>query len=184
MSRLLTPKKMKRQRLSRTLWTGMTRVPPVDPVEHISQLRSRDPDHAIGRRRPNEATLLQPFGVRRHAATVMPDYFDQIAARASEDKEIARMGITPQCFLDLQSQAVHAAPHVGSPDRKPDPSTRGNWDHRRSNTSSTRRSARPSKPLPTRTRYLSARSISIVSATLNGCVATASRSPVTITGIS
>jgi hypothetical protein len=76
----------------------------------------------------------------------MPDYFDQIAARASEDKEIARMGITPQCFLDLQSQAVHAAPHVGSPDRKPDPYTRGNWDHRRSNTSSTRRSARPSAP--------------------------------------
>jgi hypothetical protein len=30
------------------------------------------------------------------------------------------MGIAPQRFLDLQSQAIHAAPHVRSSDRKPD----------------------------------------------------------------
>src|SRR5664280_1815665 len=64
---------MKRQRLSGTLRTeGMTRVAPVDPVEHIGQLRRRNSEHAIDRRRPDEAALLQPFSVERHTATVMP----------------------------------------------------------------------------------------------------------------
>src|ERR1039457_4431557 len=62
---------MKRQRLSSTLRTiGMTRVAPVDPVEHIGQLRRRDTEHAIDRRRPDEAALLQPFGVEQHAETL------------------------------------------------------------------------------------------------------------------
>src|SRR6266545_2143050 len=153
---------MKRRRLSGVLRAeGMTRIPPVDPVEHISQLRRRDSNHAIDRGRPNEAALLQPFGVQRHAETIMPDDLDQIAAPASKHKEIARMGIAPQRFLDLQSQAVHAAPHVGSPDRQPDAHARGDRKDRKSSTSSTRRSASASTPLPTRTRYLPARSISI-----------------------
>src|SRR5665647_1941866 len=177
---------MKRQRLSGTLRTvGMTRVAPVDPVEHIGQLRRRDTEYAIDRRRPDEAALLQPFGVERHAETVMPDDLDQIATHTSEDKEIACMGIAPQRFLDLQSQAIHAAPHVRSSDRKPDAHIRGNRDHRRrSSTSSTRRSASASTPLLTRTRYFPARSISIVAVTVDACVVTASCSAVTTTGIS
>src|SRR5450759_1075860 len=152
---------MKRQRLSGTLRTeGMTRVAPVDPVEHIGQLRRRNSEHAIDRRRPDEAALLQPFSVERHTETVMPDDLDQIAARASEDKEIACMGIAPYRFLDLQSQAIHAAPHIGSADHQPDPHTRGNRDHRRrSSTASTRRNVSASTPLLTRIRYLPARSI-------------------------
>src|ERR1700693_2336707 len=160
---------------------GMTRVPPIDPVEHIGQLRCRDPDHAISGRRPDEAALFQPFGVERHAKAVMPDDLDQVATRASEDKEIAGVGIAPQSFLDLKCQPVHAASHVRSSDRKPDPHTRGNRDHRRSSTSTKRRSACASTPLLTRTRYLPARSISIVSATDDGCLATVSCSAVTIT---
>src|SRR5450631_185748 len=176
---------MKRQRLSGTLRTeGMTRVTPVGPIKHIGQLRRRDTEHTIDRRRPDEAALLQPFGVERHAETVMPDNLDQIATRISEDKEVACMGIAPQRFLDLQSQAIHAAPHVRSSDRQPDPHARGDRDHRRSSTSSTRRSACASTPLPTRTRYLPATSISIFSTTVDGAAATASRSAVTITGIS
>src|ERR1700686_4679038 len=145
---------MKRHGLSGMLRTeGMTRVPPVDPIEHIGQLRRRDSDQAIGRRWPDEATLLQPFGIERHAKAVMPDDLDQVATRASEDKEIARMGIAPQRFLDLQGQAVHAAPHVRSSDRKPDPHTRGNRDHRRrSRTSITRPKASASKSRSTRRR--------------------------------
>src|ERR1700688_1623436 len=175
---------MTRQRLSRTLRTeSMTRIAPIDSVEHVGQLRGRDSDYAVRRRWPDEAPFLQPLGVERHAETVMPDNLDQIATRASEDKEIACMGIAPQCLLDLQSQAIHASPHVRSSDRKPDPHTRGDRDHRRSSTSSTRRSACASTPLPTRTRYLPARSISIVSVTVDGAVATAAVSAVTVTGI-
>ena len=36
-----------------------------------------------------------------------------------EEKKITGMGIALRGFLDLQSQAVHVAPHVGSPDREP-----------------------------------------------------------------
>ena len=92
----------------------MTRIAPIDSVEHVGQLRSRDSNHTVGRRWPKEAAFLQPFGVERHTETVMPDDLDQIATRASEDKKIARMRITAQRFLDLQSQAIHAAPHVRS----------------------------------------------------------------------
>src|SRR5882672_10227498 len=124
---------MKRQRLSGTFWTeGMTRIPPVDPVEHVGELRRRDSNHAVGRRWPDEAAFLQPLGVERHAQTVMPDYLDQIAARTSEYKEIACMRIALQRLLNLKSQAIHPAPHVRSSDCKPDPHTRGNRDHRRS----------------------------------------------------
>src|SRR6202051_4950662 len=175
---------MRRQQLSRMLRTeGMTRIAPIDSVEHVGQLRGGDSDYAVRRRWPDEAAFLQPFGIERHAETVMPDDLDQIATRASEDKEIACMGIALQCLLDLQSQAIHASPHVRSSDRKPDPHTRGNRDHRRSSTSSTRRSARASTPLPTQTRYLPQRSISIVAGPVVGCVAAASGPAVTTTGI-
>src|ERR1700731_4425012 len=161
---------MKHQQLSRTLRPeGMNRVPPIDPVEHVGQLRRRDSNHAIGRRWPDEAALLQPFGVQRHAETVMPKNLDQVTSATSKDVEIAGMRI---------------APHIGSADRQPDPYARGNRDHRRSSTSSTRRNACASTPLLTRIRYLPATSISIASTTGDGGVATASCSAVTITGIS
>src|SRR5487761_647107 len=73
------------------------------------------------------------------------------------------MGIAPQRFLDLKCQRVHPLAHVGPADRQPHPYARRDRDHRRSRRSSTRRSALPSTPLPTRTRY-PASSISIVSA--------------------
>jgi hypothetical protein len=50
----------------------------------------------------------------------MPDDLDQIAARASEDKKIAGVRITLQSLLHLQGKRVHPAPHIGSPNRKPD----------------------------------------------------------------
>src|SRR5229473_6235227 len=65
----------------------------------------------------------------------------ELATTTPEHEQIACMGIAPQRFLDLESQAIHAAPHIGSSDRQPDPHAGRNGDHRRSNTSSTRRSA-------------------------------------------
>ena len=56
----------------------MTRIPPIDSIEHVGQLRGRDSNYAVGRRWPDEAAFLQPFGVERHAETVMPDNLDQI----------------------------------------------------------------------------------------------------------
>src|SRR5258705_10840398 len=180
----MTRQKLKHQRLSRTLRTKrIKRIPPIDSIEHVRQLRGRDPNYAVRRRWPVEEAFLQPFGVERHAETVMPKDLDQVTSGASKDVKITCVGIAPQRFLDLQRQAIHAAPHIGSPDRKPNAHARGKGDHRRSRTSSTRRSACASTPLPTRTRYLPARSISIVSVTVDGAVATAAVSVVTVTGI-
>src|ERR1700675_1802845 len=180
----MTRQKLKHQRLSRTLRTKrIKRIPPIDSIEHVRQLRGRDPNYAVRRRWPDEAAFLQPLGVERHAETVMPKDLDQVTPGASKDVKITCVGIAPQRFLDLQRQAIHAAPHIGSPDRKPNAHARGSRDHRSSNTSSTRRSACASTLLPTRTRYLPARSISIVSVTVDGAVATAAVSAVTVTGI-
>src|ERR1700738_5518676 len=111
---------MMRQRLSRMLRAeGMTRIPPIDSVELVGQLRGRDSNYAVRRRWPDEAAFLQPFGVERHAETVMPKDLDQVTSGASKDVKITCVGIAPQRFLDLQRQAIHAAPHIGSPDRKP-----------------------------------------------------------------
>ena len=48
-------------------------VPPIDPVEHVGQLRRTDRDDPVGRRRPDEPAALQPLGVERHADAVMPN---------------------------------------------------------------------------------------------------------------
>src|SRR5205823_13196857 len=105
---------------------------------------------------------------------VMPKNLNQVTSGASEDVKIAGMRIAPQGLLNLTGQAVHAAPHIRSSDRKPDPHTRGNRDHRRSRTSSTRRTACASTPLLPRTRYLPAKSILMVAATADRGRATAS----------
>src|SRR5579863_10080324 len=161
----------------------MNRIPPIDPVEHVGKLRGRNRQHTAARRRPNEAALLQPLGIERHAEAVVPKNLDQVTSSASKNVQIPGMRVTLQCFLDLESQAIHAAPHIRAPNRQPHPYAGGDRNHRRSNTSITRRNACRSKPLPTRTRYLPATSISIVPATVGGGAATPSDSPVITTGI-
>src|ERR1039458_1386059 len=95
----MTRQKLKHQRLSRTLRTKrMKRIPPIDSIEHVRQLRGRDSNYAVRRRRPDEAAFLQPFGVERHAETVMPKDLDQVASGASKDVKITRVRIAPHCF--------------------------------------------------------------------------------------
>src|ERR1700674_1744783 len=146
-------KKCARTQLSRTLRPEcVNRVTPIDPVEHVGELCGRYRGGATPRRRPNEATALQPLGVKRQAETVMPEDLDQVAPGATEDEKIADERIAPECLLYLQGETVHAAPHVGPTDREPDAHARGNRDHRRLKTSRTRLSERGSKLGPTRTR--------------------------------
>src|SRR3982751_3739241 len=44
------------------------------------------------------------------------------------------IGITPQCFLDLQGEAVHAAAHIGVAGGQPHPHPARQRDHRRTST--------------------------------------------------
>src|SRR5438034_6687401 len=75
---------------------SMNWVPPIDSVQHVCELRRRDSNHAIGQRWPDEAALLQPLGVERHAEPVMPKNLNQVTSGASEDVKIAGMRIAPQ----------------------------------------------------------------------------------------
>jgi hypothetical protein len=52
----------------------------------------------------------------------------------------------------LQRQPVHAAPHVGAPNRQPDVHAGGEGNQRRSSASSTTRRPAAFTPPPTRTR--------------------------------
>src|SRR5882762_1357184 len=56
------------QLLACYLWPpGVLGMAPVDPFEQVAKLPRRDHHHAIVRRRPDEASLLQPLGVERSA---------------------------------------------------------------------------------------------------------------------
>src|SRR6516164_6775566 len=77
------------------------RVAPVNAFEHVSQLRRRDRDDAVRRRRPDKPAALQPLGVQRHAETVMPENLDQITPPAAKHKQIAGMRVALQSLLDL-----------------------------------------------------------------------------------
>src|SRR4051812_18138788 len=91
----------------------------------------------------------------------MPKDLCQIATPASEDIEIAGVGIPLQALLNLQSQTVHAAPHVGVAGRDPDPDAARYRDHRRLKTSRTRSNASASTFSSTLTRLPPPSSISI-----------------------
>ena len=72
------------------------RVPPVNALQHVGELRRRDDNDAIGRRGPDELAALQPLGVERHAQSVMPKHLHEVAPAPTEHKEIAGMRIALQ----------------------------------------------------------------------------------------
>src|SRR5207248_7516308 len=107
------------------------RVPPIDALKHVSELGRCNHNNALGWRGPDELTALKPLGIKRHAESIVPKHFYQIAPAAAKHKEIAGMRIALQCFLYLKSKAIHAAAHIGTPGRNPHAYTRGNGYHRR-----------------------------------------------------
>src|SRR5215469_13107597 len=111
---------------------AVQRMAPVDAFEHVTQLRRGDRDYSISGRRPDKPAAFQSLSIKRHAETVVPEDLDQIAASAAKYKQITGMWVALQSFLHLQSQPVHAAPHVGVPSGDPHPHTRAHRDHRRS----------------------------------------------------
>ena len=71
------------------------------------------------------------------------------------------MRIAPELFLDLQRQAVHAAPHIGVADREPHPNPGWDWDHRRDSALTTAAANAAETAVGIRTRTLPANSTSI-----------------------
>src|SRR5829696_5656953 len=135
----------------RTGTPGSLWMTPIDPLQKVAELRGRDRHGAVGRGRPEEAAPFEALGVKRQAEAVVPEHFDEIAATAAEDIEVAGVRIATEGLLDLEREAIHAAAHVGMACRQPDPHAGGDGNHRRSSTSSTRARAAESTPASTMT---------------------------------
>jgi hypothetical protein len=148
--------------LSRTPWPPrLLWVSPIYTLEHVRHLRRGDRHRAGGRRRPDELPAIQSLGVKRKPDPVVPQDLRHIAATASEDVEIASMGIALETLLNLQRQTLHAATHVSMPRRNPDPDAGRDWDHDRDNAFRTRVSAAVSTSAHTMIRSPPASTISI-----------------------
>jgi hypothetical protein len=98
---------------------GASRVPPIDPFEHLAELSGGDGDGAIRWRGPDEPAAFEPFGVKRHTNAVMPEDLQEVAAFATKNVKIAGVRIAPQRLLNLQCQTVHTATHIGHTGRQP-----------------------------------------------------------------
>src|SRR5579862_2606267 len=108
----------------------MARIAPVDAVEHVGELRRRDGERSVSRRRPYESTALQPLRVQRHADPVMPNDFNQVAPGTSENVKIAGVRIAPAPPPPLQPHPFHAFALARPPTRNPPPTPRGTRNHR------------------------------------------------------
>src|ERR1700688_843259 len=104
----------------------------------------------------------------------MPKNLGKIAPTPAEDIEIAGMGIALKALLNRQSQALHAAAHVGVAGRDPDPDAARYRDHRRLRTSRTRPNASASTFSSTLTRLPSPSAISITPRRFRAGIAAAS----------
>ena len=75
---------------------------PIDPFEHVAELRRRDHHHRVCRRRPEELAALRTLGIERHAQAVMPKNLQKLSVASAEGIEIAGMGIALEGFLDTR----------------------------------------------------------------------------------
>src|SRR5664279_730352 len=107
-------------RSSSRLWTpSFLGHAPVDSGQKIRQLGYADRDDAVGHRRPQEVSPFQSLREQARTLSIVPNYLQKIAATATEDIKVARVGITLQTLLDEQREARKSAPHVGVSCRKP-----------------------------------------------------------------
>jgi hypothetical protein len=75
-----------------------TRITPVDCVEQISKLRSRDRNGAIGRARPDEPAVFQAFRIERHADAVVPENLDRVPSAPAKDEKVAGVRIAAEAL--------------------------------------------------------------------------------------
>ena len=124
---------------------GQHRIAPVDPVEHVGELRRADRDCAADRRRPHEPAPLQTLGVEREAQAVVPQDLYEVAPPSAEDVQIPRHGDRARAPAGPAAPACSCPRRiVRHPGRQPHPHTARNRDHRRSRTANTRASAEAS----------------------------------------
>jgi hypothetical protein len=106
----------RRRLLSGQFWPpGSLRISPINPFQHIAELRRGDGNRPIRRRWPDEPAAFQPLRVERHAEAIMPRNLQKITATPTKNVEIPLMRIAFQDLLNLQRQTVQARYSVPSP---------------------------------------------------------------------
>ena len=98
---------------------GFLWSPPIDAFQHVAELRWRDVDRAIRRRRPNELAAFQPLRENAGTLPVVPDHLDQVTTTPTKHEQMASVRIVLEFLLHQQRQPRKAAPHVGMPGRQP-----------------------------------------------------------------
>src|SRR3954447_26676080 len=109
---------------------GASGHPPVDPFQQITELPRRDRHDTLGRRRPDEPTVLQPLHEEARPLGVVLENLDQVTAAAAKDEKMAGARIALEHLLDLEREPVHALAHVGAAGGQPDPRPARERDHR------------------------------------------------------
>src|SRR5690606_3304342 len=72
---------------------GMFRLLPVDAFQEHGQLRGRQMRLTAFGLRPDEAAAFQSLAEQAHAVAGKPEYLEQVAALAAEDKDMPGEGI-------------------------------------------------------------------------------------------
>lgn len=114
-----------RHRLPRAL-----RLLPINTFEQHRELGLRQMDFATLCERPDEASSLKPFGQKTKAIARRPQEFNDVAAPASEDKNVTGEWVILKRCLDLCSQPLEAITHISHTRSDPNPSARRKADHR------------------------------------------------------
>ena len=87
------------------------RAAPVDALQQHGQLSLAERHGAARCLRPDEPAMLQSLGQQTQAIAGPPEQFDDVAAPATEDEDVAAEGILFQRGLDPGRQTVEAATH-------------------------------------------------------------------------
>src|SRR6476661_2591422 len=101
------PRSAGRLRAPAVLWHA-----PIDTLEKVAQLCRRDRHNAVSWRRPDKTAPFQTLRKQAHPLAIMPQDLDQSAAAATKHEQMTVVGIVLERLLNLQRQAIEAAPHV------------------------------------------------------------------------
>jgi len=102
---------------------GSLDVSPVDPFKEHRQLCRREGNGAALGLRPHEPSPLQTLREEAKTVAIEPEALHDIASSSAEDKHMTGEGLQLEHGLDLGTQPMEAATHIGEARSDPDPGT-------------------------------------------------------------